>query len=141
MAAVRPLLLISVWLGLSGAFLPAPARGEPAEKKIPEVVSYYHDVRPIFHQHCQGCHQPAKPQGGYVMTSHADLFKKTEHDMPGIVAGSLEKSSLMEVILPGKDGKTRMPKNKDPPVQPRCRDRAEMDRSGGQGRHASRRSR
>jgi len=110
MAAVRPLLFICAWIGLSGAL----AAAEPVEKKVPDVVSYYRDVRPIFQQHCQGCHQPAKPQGGYVMTSHADLFKKTDRDLPGVVAGSPEKSSLIELILPDKDGKTRMPKNKDP---------------------------
>ena len=35
---------------------------------LPAEVSYYKDVRPIFQQHCQGCHQPAKPSGGFVMT-------------------------------------------------------------------------
>ena len=32
-------------------------------------VSYDKQVRPIFQAHCQGCHQPAKAGGAYVMTS------------------------------------------------------------------------
>ncbi len=111
MAAARPLLLMCLSLILAGPLRAA----EPAQKKVPDVVSYYRDVRPIFQQHCQGCHQPAKPQGGYIMTSHAELFKKTDRELPGIVAGSVEKSSLVEVLLPTKDGKpARMPKTKDP---------------------------
>src|SRR4051812_2944393 len=53
----------------------------------PAKVSYYKDVRPIFAQHCNGCHQPAKPQGGYVMTAHADLLKPGEREKPGVVPG------------------------------------------------------
>src|ERR1700732_5046232 len=105
MQAIRHLLLWGLFLTLPGV-LPAAA---PAEKKIPEVVSYYRDVRSIFQQHCQGCHQPAKPQGGYVMTSHADLLKNSEHDLPGVVPGAPDKSNLIEVILPGPDKKVRMP--------------------------------
>jgi len=93
------------------ASLPA---AEPAEKKVPEAVSYYRDIRPIFQQHCQGCHQPAKPQGGFVMTSYAELLKKSDHDLPGLVPGVPDKSGIVEVIRVGKDGKTRMPKNQDP---------------------------
>ncbi|MEL0075282.1 MAG: hypothetical protein VW708_04060, partial [Ilumatobacter sp.] len=26
-------------------------------------VSYYHQIRPLFQAHCQGCHQPAKDKG------------------------------------------------------------------------------
>ncbi|NCX99671.1 MAG: hypothetical protein EBX35_14125, partial [Planctomycetia bacterium] len=34
----------------------------------PPAVSYFRDVRPLFQARCQGCHQPAKAEGGYVMT-------------------------------------------------------------------------
>ena len=37
--------------------IPAGVRAED-----PPAISYYKDVRPIFQQHCQGCHQPAKPR-------------------------------------------------------------------------------
>src|SRR5262245_33514885 len=110
MPAVRLLFLACLGLPLSGTLRAA----EPAEKKVPETVSYYRDVRPIFQQHCQGCHQPAKPQGGYIMPGNADLLKKGDHDEPGIVPGAPDKSEVVALIRPGKDGKVRMPKGKDP---------------------------
>jgi WD40 repeat protein len=104
-----------------GAFLlmlrPAPGRAdEPSpkkEKELPAQVSYYKDVRPLFAVHCQGCHQPAKPQGGYVMTSHAALFKTTDKEEPGIVAGKPAECSVIAEITP-KNGKAKMPKGKPP---------------------------
>src|SRR5262245_29617746 len=83
-------------------------------KAIPETVSYYKDVRPVFVVHCQGCHQPAKPLGGYVMTSHAELLKKGDSGKFGVVASDVAKSHLFEQITP-QDGKpAAMPKNKPP---------------------------
>ena len=41
-------------------------------------VSYYKQIRPIFQAHCQGCHQPAKQGGDYVMTSFERLLKGGE---------------------------------------------------------------
>src|SRR5438874_715304 len=51
---------------------------EPAGETQAEsaAVSYYREIRPLLVQNCQGCHQPAKASGGYVMTSHAALLKK-----------------------------------------------------------------
>src|SRR5262245_22331850 len=109
MTAARFLLLTGL-LALGSL----PARGdEPA--KPPAEVSYYKDVRPIFVQHCQGCHQPAKAQGGYVMTSHADLLKKGEKgDTPGLVPGKPDQSEIIAQLTPQDDKPPRMPKNKDP---------------------------
>jgi WD40 repeat protein len=111
MNSVRSLLLAGGLLALSASFGVA---AEPAEKKEPSEVSYYKDVRRIFQQHCQGCHQPAKPQGGYVMTSFTDLLKKGDHEQPGVVPGHPEQSMIVEQILPKKDKKPEMPKGKDP---------------------------
>ncbi len=86
------------------------AAAEPSDKEI----SYYKDVRRIFQQHCQGCHQPAKPQGGYIMTSYADLLKKGDHEQPGIVPSHPEQSMVLEQILPKDGKKPAMPKGKDP---------------------------
>jgi WD40 repeat protein len=83
---------------------------EPSDKEI----SYYKDVRRIFQQHCQGCHQPAKPQGGYIMTGYADLLKKGDHEQPGVVPGHPEQSLVVEQILPKDGKKPEMPKGKDP---------------------------
>jgi mono/diheme cytochrome c family protein len=81
---------------------------------IPETVSYYKDVRPILQQHCQGCHQPALAKGGYVMTDYAELLKKTENDVFGVVAGKPAESELYQQIIPKKGEKPAMPRGKDP---------------------------
>jgi len=90
-----------------------PKAADPAGK-----VSYYKDVRPIFAQHCNGCHQPAKPQGGYITTSYADLLKAGERDKPGVVPGKPAASYLVDQIAL-HDGKAEMPKGRDPlnPIQ------------------------
>jgi WD40 repeat protein len=107
----RSLLLAGALLALSTSFA---AAAEPAEKKEPSEISYYKDVRRVFQQHCQGCHQPAKPQGGYVMTGYADLLKKGDHEQPGVVPGYPEQSMVVEQILPKDGKKPAMPKGKPP---------------------------
>src|SRR5438270_2573309 len=74
----------------------AAAQG-PKKDAEPAEVSYYRHIRPIFQQHCQGCHQPAKPQGHYVMTAYADLLKAGESDMPAVVPGKPDESYLLEM--------------------------------------------
>ena len=83
----------------------------PKDPKGP--VSYYKDIRPIFQQNCQGCHQPAKSQGGYVMTDVAEMFKKSDSNKPGVVPGKPAESFLLDEIRV-KDGKSEMPKNGTP---------------------------
>jgi DNA-binding beta-propeller fold protein YncE/mono/diheme cytochrome c family protein len=94
----------------------APLAAQTAKEKDSSggKVSYYKDVRPIFQQHCQGCHQPAKPQGGYVMTSHADLLKTGESDLPGVVVGKPQDSLLVKLLAGEVKGRARMPKGKEP---------------------------
>jgi WD40 repeat protein len=88
---------------------------EPAKKdKLPDKISYYKDVRPIFQMHCQGCHQPAKAQGDYVMTDYAALLKKTGTNEDGIVPGQPEKSMVYQQIVPQKSKPPAMPRGKDP---------------------------
>jgi dipeptidyl aminopeptidase/acylaminoacyl peptidase len=81
---------------------------------LTKPVSYYRDIRKLVQQHCQGCHQPAKPLGGYVMTSHADILKAGDKGKAGVVSGKPDESALVEQIV-AKDGKpAAMPKGKDP---------------------------
>jgi WD40 repeat protein len=85
-----------------------PPKVDPTAK-----VSYFKDVRPLFQQHCQGCHQPAKAQGGYVMTDFAGLLKAGDGGKPGVVPGKPAESHLLDEIRV-KDGKAEMPKNGAP---------------------------
>ena len=75
-------------------------------------VSYDKQIRPMFQTRCQGCHQPAKAGGGYVMTAFDQLIKGGESDDRAIVAGKPGESHLVEQITPNKDGKAEMPQNK-----------------------------
>src|SRR5687768_11594712 len=112
MTVVR-MALTTVLVLVLGASLQAQS---PAKKddKLPDKVSYYKDIRPIFMIHCQGCHQPAKAEGSFVMTGHADLFKEGDHLEPGVVAGKPELSMIVKQITP-QDGKPpAMPRGKDP---------------------------
>ncbi len=84
---------------------PAPPGGKP--------VSYSRDVRPVFAQHCQGCHQPAKAQGGYVMTDFASLLKPGETDKPPVVPGKPADSYLVDQITAHGDAAAEMPKGRD----------------------------
>jgi WD40 repeat protein len=104
--------------GLLSFLLTGPAlAADDAKPKKPAdhgPVSYYRDVRPIFQQKCQGCHQPARPKGGYVMTSHADLLKAGESNKPGVVPGKAEASTLFAQIT-SQGGKTpKMPRGEKP---------------------------
>ncbi len=105
--------LLAAALLFGGCVTNLPA-AEPAA--LPETVSYYTNIRPIFQLHCQGCHQPARAQGGYVMTSHAALFKPGDSEKPGIVAGQPAKSNLLTQLLPHDGKPPAMPKGKDPLV-------------------------
>src|SRR6266849_8786291 len=81
----RALFTTVVSLALVGHLVAAePAATKAAE---PRVVSYYLDIRPIFVQNCQGCHQPAKASGGYVMTSHAAILKQGDSEEAPVVPG------------------------------------------------------
>lgn len=79
----------------------------------PKPVSFYRDIRPIFQANCQGCHQPAKAKGGYVMTDHAHLLLAGESKEMGIVPSKPDASHLLKQIIPVK-GEAEMPKGKSP---------------------------
>jgi WD40 repeat protein/mono/diheme cytochrome c family protein len=113
MTVVRYCVLALVALVLG----PALVRAQDAKKdkeKEPDQVSYYKHVRPIFQQHCQGCHQPAKAEGGFVMTAYADLLKIGDHEEPGIVPGDVAKSLIVTQITPHDGKPPAMPRGKDP---------------------------
>jgi WD40 repeat protein/mono/diheme cytochrome c family protein len=78
------------------------------------AISYYKEIRPIFQQHCNGCHQPAKPLGGFVMTGYGDLFKAGERGKIGVVPNKPVESYLIEQIKVRENGKSEMPKNREP---------------------------
>jgi WD40 repeat protein len=97
----------------------APCTSQPGEPAA-EKVSFYKQIRPIFQANCQGCHQPAKARGDFVMTAHDKLLAAGESGKKAVVPGKSAESYLFESIVP-VDGKARMPEGKKP------LDQAEID--------------
>lgn len=96
--------------------LMASAADGPEKKPATEAdgsVSYYKQIRPIFQAHCQGCHQPSKAGGGYVMTAFDRLLAGGESKMAAIVPKQPEESNLLDQVTPD-GGKAEMPKDKPP---------------------------
>ena len=104
-------------LFLATAFAPFAAHAAdqtpPTGAESGEKISYYRQVRPLLQANCQGCHQPAKPKGGYVMTDFKKLLAGGETEGAAITPGQPAHSSLLKMVVP-KDGEIRMPKGKAP---------------------------
>ena len=95
-----------LWLPLASV----PAR---AAEVVPKPVSFYTQIRPIFQANCQGCHQPAKAKGDYVMTEFDQLLKAGKSGDKPIVSGKPVESFLLQQITP-TNGEAEMPKGKPP---------------------------
>ena len=78
-----------------------------------KIESTKQKIEPLFQAKCQGCHQPAKPLGDYVMTSFDKLLAGGETGDAAIVPGKPDESYLIGQITP-VDGVAEMPKNGDP---------------------------
>jgi WD40 repeat protein len=104
------------FLALAGLLLTftLPAARAADKDTLPDEVSFYKDVRPIFQQHCNGCHQPAKPSGGFIMTARAELLKKGESEKSGVVPGQPDASNLISQVTPHDGKKPLMPRNQPP---------------------------
>ena len=81
--------------------------------EAPAKVSYYKQIRPIFQEHCQGCHQPAKRSGGFDMTSVALMQKGGDSEEPAFVAAKPDESFLISQIVPDGETPPLMPKGKE----------------------------
>ena len=97
------LLAVSVPLWVAGS-----VSGEEQQTESPQPISYYAQIRPIVQAHCQGCHQPAKAQGDYVMTSFEKMLGGGESGSVAIEAGNPSASHLIKRITP-IDGEAEMP--------------------------------
>ncbi|MFM8805407.1 MAG: c-type cytochrome domain-containing protein, partial [Planctomycetia bacterium] len=95
-----------VWL----TALPLTALPLAAAAETPPPVSYHKQIRPLFQAHCQGCHQPAKAEGGFVMTDVGRMQAAGDSGAPGIVPGKPEESHLLAQIVPDAAGQAEMPK-------------------------------
>lgn len=95
---------------LSAIILTLAAASVVADEQPAEAasVSFHKQVKPILQAHCQGCHQPAKAKGDYVMTDFARLIGGGESGDSAIVPGKPDESYLITQITP-ENGKAAMP--------------------------------
>jgi len=109
------LLLTFVIVAIAGHFSWNEANAEDVEPTGEHAadVSFARDIQPIFQANCQGCHQPAKRGGEYVMTSYESLLAGGESETAAIIPGKPDDSELLIQIV-AKDGKAAMPKGKSP---------------------------
>ena len=110
-----PLFLLLAALATPAFAAMPPKKAEVDDPNAP--VSYYKRIRPILQAQCQGCHQPAKAKGGYVMTDFAKFLaggeECTKDQKQAIVPKDPAKSFLIEQITPDGD-KAEMPPKKAP---------------------------
>src|SRR4051812_5699072 len=124
MRAASPLLHKSMYSGhfrravvpffataLAATVVAAPPKKQEVEDPN-APVSYFKKIRPIFQANCQGCHQPAKAKGGYVMTDFARLLAGGEEcakdGSKAVIPREPDKSLLVHQITPEK-GEAEMP--------------------------------
>ena len=110
--SMAQLLSLALFSSSSLAVKAAETKASPDTKTAPKV-SYYREVRPILQANCQGCHQPAKSKGGYVMTDFKRLLAGGDDEGAAIVPKHPEKSAILKMVTP-QDGEVRMPKGKTP---------------------------
>jgi WD40 repeat protein len=105
-------------LGAAASFAAqrAPAADSSA-KDAAAAVSYYRQIRPIVVQQCQGCHQPAKAKGAFVMTSVPEMLKAGDSQQVGVVPGKPEKSFVFKQISAQNGKAAAMPKGQAPLIE------------------------
>ncbi|MHB0956334.1 MAG: DUF1549 domain-containing protein [Pirellulaceae bacterium] len=113
MTLSRPLMVVASWAGMLIGQIGALSAEDSIESASSSPASYYRQVLPILQANCQGCHQSAKANGGYVMTSFDKLVRGGESEMAGIVPGKPDESYLLELITP-EDGQAEMPFGRPP---------------------------
>jgi WD40 repeat protein len=105
--------LTFLWLLTPLVSLVTPLTASEDEDGTTKPVSFYKQIRPLFQANCNGCHQPAKRKGDYVITDFASLLKGGESEEPAIVPGKPDESHLIEEVTPDDKGEYEMPKGKN----------------------------
>ncbi len=78
------------------------------------AVSLAGDLWPALQAKCVGCHQPAKAEGGYLMTDPQAFFAGGDSGRAAVTPGDLENSFLLDRVTPHADGVAEMPPEGEP---------------------------
>ena len=113
--AIEPLRCVLLALACTILFFPSEQAWADAVSPVgPAEISYQRDVLPILRAHCQGCHQPARAEGGVDLTSRAGLFGEGDSGVAVISPGQVDASELLAQITPEDSGAAAMPKDGKP---------------------------
>ena len=104
---------VRVLLNTLTAFLFVATPSFEMSAKEEKKVSFHKEIRPIFQANCNGCHQPAKRKGDYMMTEFQSLLQGGETGEIAIVPGKPMLSYLVDQIKSDQDGFAEMPKGKN----------------------------
>jgi WD40 repeat protein len=77
-------------------------------------VSFQRDIAPLLRSRCQGCHQPARLEGGVNLTTPQGLLGAGDSGQVVVVPGDAAASELIRQITPGDDGVAPMPQKGQP---------------------------
>ena len=102
-----------LWLLTALVCFVVPVTASEEKGDTTKPVSYHREIRPLFEANCNGCHQPAKAKGDYVMTDFRSLLQGGESDDPAIVPGKPDDSMLVHLVTPNEKGEYEMPKGKN----------------------------
>ncbi len=108
---------------LGSARVPA---AEPAERPSAaaasgtEVVDFEKEIRPIFREHCVGCHGPEKQKSGLRLDRRREALRGGDNLGPDIVPGKSAESPLIRLVS-GLDPDRRMPARGEPLIPEQIR--------------------
>jgi hypothetical protein len=67
-------LLLLFFVGITATTIVASCKKEPiTTATCTTTISYTTDIVPILSQNCTGCHNSSNAQGGYNLTTHANV--------------------------------------------------------------------
>ncbi|NNJ26198.1 DUF1549 domain-containing protein [Alienimonas chondri] len=114
---------LAVWGALCGGLWERPAAAdEPAaDETVADetaagdgaagdgAVSLAEDLWPVLQAKCLGCHQPAKSEGGYLMTDPQAFFAGGDSGLAAVTPGEADHSFLLQRVTPNAEGVAEMP--------------------------------
>lgn len=111
LSLLRATLIAWAWANALSQSSAVAAAVEPAK---PAEISYQREILPILRAQCQGCHQPARLEGGVDLTSSAGLFAAGDSGAHVITPSQVDASELLAQITPDDSGAAAMPKDGEP---------------------------
>src|SRR4051812_48186913 len=97
---LRKLARFSAFIFMSAHIIASVHAGIAIPKSDTTTISFNHDIRPIFSEHCYACHGPdeGKRKAGLRLDSEESAFKELKSGARAIVPGDLKNSALIERI-------------------------------------------